>query len=459
MAKRTYAIVDIETTGGFFKRDRITEIAIVLHDGQKIIKQFSSLVNPERSIPPEITRITGITNEMVQDAPKFYEIAKEIVQLLEGTIFVAHNVRFDYTFIKNEFKSLGYTFTKRQLCTVKLSRKAFPGLRSYSLGNLIRHFGIQVEARHRALDDTLATTHLFEAIVNTFDEKDELKLFINQGIKESQLPKGISIDQLHDLPEEAGVYYFINEHQRVVYIGKAKNIKQRIFQHFNKVTSKSAKLYQQVKEISFELTGNELIALLHEAHEIKLRQPEINKALRRTTFPYFLGSYTDELDFKRLEVYKSSNKSLEKATVLHEYSALKHGRTHLTELIQEYEICQNQTKCRGLNHIVCTCHGNCEEPPADHHNKQINELHTDLKALFDEDFIIIDEGRSPDERSVILVEDGQYRGFGYIASEDVQYGIEEIKESIKEQQYYPIMNKLIWNYLQDHRPKIIYLGR
>lgn len=455
MAKRKYAIVDIETTGGFFKRDRITEIAIVLHDGKKIIDQFSSLVNPERSIPPEITRITGISNEMVQDAPKFYEIAKDIVQLLEGTIFVAHNVRFDYTFIKNEFKSLGYTFTKRQLCTVKLSRKAFPGLRSYSLGNLIRHFDIPVEARHRALDDTLATTQLFEEILDTFDEKDALKLFINQGIKESQLPKGISIDQLHELPEEPGVYYFINEHQRVVYIGKAKNIKQRIFQHFNKVTAKAAKLYQQVKEISYELTGNELVALLHEAHEIKLRQPEINKALRRTTFPYFLGTYTDEFDYQRLEVFKSNNKSLDKATVIHEYSALKHGRNHLMEIIQEYDICQQQTKCRGLTHMICSCHGNCETPPVKDHNAQVNELHIELRALFEEDFFIIDEGREPGERTVVLIEDGQYRGFGYIAAEDVQYGVEELKESIKEQQYFPIMNKLIWNYLQDHRPKII----
>lgn len=457
MTKRKYAIVDIETTGGFFKRDRITEIAIVLHDGNKIINQFSSLVNPERSIPPQITRITGISNEMVQDAPKFYEIAKDIVKLLEGTIFVAHNVRFDYTFIKNEFKSLGYTFTKRQLCTVKLSRKAFPGLQSYSLGNLIRHFDMKVEARHRALDDTLATTELFEHIINSFDEKDALKIFINQGIKEAQLPKGIHIDQLHNLPEEPGVYYFINEHNRVVYIGKAKNIKQRVFQHFNKVTEKSAKLHQQVKEISFELTGNELVALLHEAHEIKLRHPEINKALKRTEFPYFLGIYQNELEYKQLEILKSSDKNYKKAKVLHEYSKLSHGRSHLIELIQEFGICQEQTKCRGLTQSVCICAGQCMNPDIEKHNTIIDEVTSELKALFDDDFIIIDEGRETDESSVILVENGQYQGYGFINNEDVQYGIEELKETIKEQSYYPIMNKLIWNYLQDHNPKIIYI--
>ncbi len=457
MSKRKYAIVDIETTGGLFKRDRITEIAIVLHDGKSNIEQFSSLVNPERSIPPEISRITGITNEMVQDAPKFYEIAKQVVELLEGAIFVAHNVRFDYTFIKNEFKALGYTFTKRQLCTVKLARKAFPGLTSYSLGNLIRHFDIQVEARHRALDDTLATTELFEQIIQTFDQKDELTLFINQGIKEAQLPKGISIDQLHDLPEEPGVYYFINEHNRVVYIGKAKNIKARIFQHFNKVTAKAAKLYQQVKEISFELTGNELVALLHEAHEIKLRQPEINKALRRTTFPYFLGSYTNESNFTQVEIFKTSDKYLDKARLLHEYSSLKQGRNHLTDLIQTYELCQKQTKCRGLSQHICHCEGNCIVLSGEEHNQAVEDMSLDLRALFERDFFIIDEGREPEERSVILVEEGKYRGYGYISYEDVQYGVEELKEAIKEQLYYPIMNKLIWNYLQDHNPELIYI--
>ena len=192
-AKRKYAIVDVETTGGMPRRDKITEIAILIHDGTKIIDQFDTLINPERSIPSEITRITGITNEMVQNAPKFYEVAKDIIEILDKTIFVAHNVRFDYSFIKEEFQQLGFTFTKRQLCTVKLSRRAFPGLDSYSLGNLIRHFGISVNNRHRALDDTIATADIFTTILQEKVNDEEIKEMINLGIKESQLPKGISI--------------------------------------------------------------------------------------------------------------------------------------------------------------------------------------------------------------------------------------------------------------------------
>lgn len=458
MAKRTYAIVDIETTGGMFKRDKITEIAIVLHDGKKIIKQFSSLVNPERSIPPEITRITGITTEMVSEAPKFYELAKEIVELLDGAIFVAHNVRFDYTFIKNEFRSLGYTFTKRQLCTVKLSRRAFPGLHSYSLGSLIREFDIEVDARHRALDDTLATVEVFEKIVESFDSPDALKLFINQGIKEAQLPKGISIDHLHELPEEPGVYYFINEHSRVVYIGKAKNIKQRVFQHFNKVTAKAAKLYQQVHEISFELTGNELIALLHEAHEIKTRQPEINKALRRTNFPYFMGIVKDDEGYDTVHVLKTSTKNLDKAEKIYDYSSLGNARNHLIDLIPLFNLCQEKCTVRGLEYSVCDCMGRCKNETPEINNEKIEGLKNHLSAAFDSDFILIDEGREVNEKSVVLVEEGKYLGHGFINESDVQYGIEELREVIKETPFLPIYNRLIWNYLQNNNPRMINLS-
>ena len=160
-----YAIIDVETTGGSARWERITEIAIVLHDGAKVVDTYSTLLNPDRSIPWNITRITGITDDMVADAPRFFEVAKQIVQMTENCIFVAHNVSFDYSFIKEEFSRLGYDYSRKQLCTVRLARKVFPGLPSYSLSNLKRHFGIHAEQSHRALDDTLATVKLFELIL------------------------------------------------------------------------------------------------------------------------------------------------------------------------------------------------------------------------------------------------------------------------------------------------------
>ena len=192
-----YAIVDLETTGTSARNGRITEVGIVLFDGEKIINQFSSLVNPERSIPWEITRITGISNEMVQSAPKFYEVAKKIVELTQDAIFVAHNVGFDYGFLRKEFGALGFTFSRKQLCTVRLMRKVFPGFRSYSLGNLIKRFDIEVKNRHRALDDALATTELLRRVLRKNEGEEELNLLVNEGLKSSNLPKQIDLEFLH----------------------------------------------------------------------------------------------------------------------------------------------------------------------------------------------------------------------------------------------------------------------
>ncbi len=165
-----YAIVDIETTGGSARLEKITEIAIYLHDGEKITGEFSSLVNPERNIPYFITNLTGITNEMVEDAPRFFEIAKDIVELTEGRTFVAHNARFDYSFIRQEFKSLGFNFKRNILDTVTLSRKLFPGHRSYSLGNICKDLKITINGRHRAAGDALATVKLFEMLLKRDSE-------------------------------------------------------------------------------------------------------------------------------------------------------------------------------------------------------------------------------------------------------------------------------------------------
>ena len=160
-----YSIIDIETTGGNPKTEKITEIAVFLHDGTRITEEFSSLVNPERTIPSFITEITGISNKMVANAPRFYEIAKDIVELTNDRIFVAHNAPFDYGFICEEFRQLGYVYSRNLLCTVKLSRKIIPGLRSYSLGKLCYDLNIRIENRLRAKGNALATVKLFEMLL------------------------------------------------------------------------------------------------------------------------------------------------------------------------------------------------------------------------------------------------------------------------------------------------------
>ncbi|NUM82260.1 GIY-YIG nuclease family protein, partial [bacterium] len=235
---------------------------IVLHDGTQVLDTFTTLLNPERSIPWSITQLTGITDEMVAHAPRFYEVAKQIVEMTEGAIFVAHNVSFDFSFVREEFARLGYTYSRKQLCTVRLARKVFPGLPSYSLSNLKRHFDIYAENSHRALDDTLATVQIFERILTAQQGKDNIKTLVNHGVRETKLPQNITLERLHAAPDACGVYYLHDERGEVIYVGKSLNIRKRLFEHFADQTPKGEKMRAGVADFSYEITGSELVALL-----------------------------------------------------------------------------------------------------------------------------------------------------------------------------------------------------
>ena len=226
--RQMYAIIDIETTGGSARLEKITEIAIYLHDGNQITGEFVSLVNPERNIPYFITNLTGITNEMVEDAPRFYEIAKKIIELTEGRTFVAHNARFDYSFIRQEYKSLGFNFKRNILDTVALSRKLLPGHKSYSLGNICKDLNISINGRHRAAGDALATVRLFEILIARDIEINGGRSSLLKNTRVSKLNPKLDINKIESIPDEPGVYYFYNEKGDLIYIGKSRNLQQRI---------------------------------------------------------------------------------------------------------------------------------------------------------------------------------------------------------------------------------------
>ncbi len=466
MAKKKYAIVDIETTGGMARRDRITEIAVVLHDGEKEIDRFESLINPERNIPYNIIQITGITNEMVAHQPKFFEVAKQIVEITEGAVFVAHNVRFDYTFIKEEFARLGYTFTKRQLCTVRLTRQAFPGLRSYSLGNLIRLFGIQVNQRHRAMADVEATVEVFEHILDKDSDQEEITLMVNKGIKEAKLPAGISIDQLHDLPEIAGVYYFHDAEGKVVYIGKSVNIQKRVFSHFSKTTRKAEKLVQYVSDISYEITGSELVALLLESYEIKDQHPHINRAQRAKSFPYVIHHFDDENGYRNLDIKKASIKDKKTLNVLHAYPSQGSAKSAIARMVEEFELCKLLTNLETVskpcfNYHIQKCRGACKgEENADHYNERLEDAVATLGKDFPQDFILLDPGRTETECSIVLVENGQYKGFGFMQREDINGNIDQLKDCIKKYPHNPEIARIIRHYvLKENMERLIPLEK
>lgn len=453
--ERRYAIVDIETTGGLVKRDKITEIAIVLHDGEKVIDQYQTLINPERSIPAFITGLTGITNEMVADAPLFCEVAKDIVLKTEGAIFVAHNARFDYGFLREEFGRLGYTYTRKQLCTVRLSKKMLPQLKSHSLDSLIRYFSLPVDKRHRALDDALATAEVFKIITCMGQGANEMSDIINMGIKEAKLPASISLQFIHDLPEAAGVYYFHDADGQVIYVGKSIHIKKRVIQHFTEISNKSGKMQQRVHDITYTLTGSELIARLLENAEIKKLQPEINRAQRRKSFPYAIYYYFDESGYLELKVRKKNKIDAPgTAAILHELPDHASATGYLRGLTDKYGLCMKKTDIDTgpgacFYHQVGKCGGACiglEDP--DEYNLRVREAVAATQQYKDEDFVITDQGRTPGEISMILMSKGRVMGWGYTDTETQIMGINDVIDHIHARPSLPEDHKFVSHYIR-----------
>jgi len=448
-----YAIIDIETTGTSYKTGKITEIAIIIHDGQQIIDEFTSLVNPEQKIPYQITQLTGINDRMVQDAPKFYEIAKKIVEITEGCIFVAHNASFDYNFIRQEFKYLFYEYEREKLCTVKLSRKLIPGRRSYSLGNICSELKIENPHRHRAYGDARATTSLFELLLSIDPDPMGLSL---QGLNSSLQP-----DFLRSLPEEPGVYYMLDENQNIIYVGKSKNIKSRVLAHLTNCTTKRAlEMKNKVKSVDFELTGNELIALLYESHEINRHKPMFNRAQRRSMYNFGLFHFLDDDGYLCLKLDALSEK--DDAVPLMTFNSQMNAKNYLFTLAEENHLCQ---KLCGLYHTtnscfqykIKECFGACigEESPEDY-NQRVQKI-IDRYTYKNQSFMIIDAGKSDDENSVVLVENGKYQGFGFISNQvDGFDTITYLRDCVKPHHENKYVHSIIRSYLENNpRAKVI----
>ncbi|MDY6800880.1 MAG: exonuclease domain-containing protein [Bacteroidota bacterium] len=437
-----YAIIDIETTGLSPQRNKITEIAIFIHDGDKIVNEFSTLINPECFISANITRLTGITNEMVADAPKFWEVAKDIVLLTEGKTFVAHNASFDYNFIRHEFKSLGYDFKREKLCTVQLSRKIIPKRKSYSLGKLCYELNIPVNGRHRAAGDALATVKLFEYLLKIDSSLAGLKSGKFYNLESSKIKK---------LPEVTGVYYLHNQQGDIIYIGKSKNIRTRILSHFNnEKTSKALKMVDETHDISFEITGSDLIAQLLESDEIKNHKPKYNRRQRKKTNHYGIYSTTNEFGYNCFVI-----KKMDKNVPLIAFNSAKKARERLYHLSEEYELCQ---KLCGLYDTVggCfyyqlnQCKGACVQKEAvEDYNLRANKLIQNLN-YDNQSFFIIDKGRNDDEKSVVKVENGKYIGFGYFNVDWLTADFENLSDVIKKYPDNSDVQQIIRTYLKQN---------
>ncbi len=454
-----FTIIDIETCGGKFeyRKGRITEICILVHDGLQVVEKFTTLINPECFISTYFTSLTGITNDMVKDAPTFAQVAKKIIELTENNIFVAHNVGFDYGFIKEEFASLGYLFKREKLCTVRLSRKFIPNKFSYSLGKLCESLGIEIENRHRAEGDAVATAKLFDLILQLKSTHPQYK---NQGV-EALMTRRIDKMKhyiLEKIPEECGVYYFLDKEHNIIYIGKSTNMYNRAVSHFNTKENKGKKMLNDLYSVNFVKTGSELIALLLESEEIKKHKPKYNRMLKAELFSHSIDWFMDKSEIINLKIVAYN----ESQNALHTFITYSSARERIESWLEEYQLClrycnltSDESVC--FNHQLKKCNGICNDnEEIEVYNKRVNQLIKE-NTYNQQNFILMDRGRTVEEQSLILIENNSYKGYGYLDSSMQLSNPEELKELVKHSEYYPDSDIIIKSWLKKNKVKKIVL--
>jgi len=329
-----YVVVDIETTGGRPSGNDITEIGIVHVENNKITHHWSSLVKPDRSIPYNIQLLTGIDDDMVADAPTFEELIPTLQKELEGDVFVAHSVNFDYSFIDRAFREVGTTWRMDKLCTVKYSRAMFPEFGRYSLANLARQLEVENDNPHRALSDALCAAEvLIHCLHADYDEKvlNDPKIGL---LKRIQMPDHLPSEQYDNLPKSFGVYQFKDAFGLPLYIGKANNIKQRITQHFStqQETIKYQRLMKECHSLDYTLLPNETLALIYEDHKIREHWPPLNKAQKKQSLKFGLYAFENGKGEIKWVVQKAIGSG-----ALRKFGSYVSGQTWLANYLQEAE--------------------------------------------------------------------------------------------------------------------------
>ncbi len=412
-----YAIVDIETTGGSATSSCITEVAIVLHNGNTVEGKYHTLINPGVAIPRYITALTGITNEMVYAAPRMEEVAANIFNLLQDRIFVAHNVNFDYSFLKYHLGLHGHDLNVRKLCTVRMSRKVFPGFMSYSLGNLCRQLDVTITNRHRAMGDAMATTQVFEMILAQ-DNNNVLPKMIKGKNKEQYLPPHLPSQHIEQLPSTPGVYYFHDQKNKIVYVGKAVNLQQRVKSHFsnNDGGKRKQELLRNIYSISHQTCSSELAALILESVEIRRLWPRYNRSQKKYHYEYGLYTYEDQQGYRRLFIERKKPH----LTAVYTFNLLHEGQVLLKKIIAEYELNE------GLCFVDKTGKVPVTEPASTYNakvEKAIQSLQQELPS-----FVVTDTADSTG--SYMVMERGRFIGMGQYMEKLELTDLESIKQHI-----------------------------
>lgn len=450
-----YAIVDIETTGGYADANGITEISIQVFDGQTVVNRFDTLVNPRQRIPPFITVLTGITDEMVQGAPVFEKIAPTVYDLLRDKIFVAHNVNFDYSFVKSQLRYCGFELDVPRLCTVRLARMLLPGCPSYSLEKLCHFLNIKHVNKHRAGGDTDATVELFKLLTDK-DTEGQIAKSLKRTSKEQALPPNLPKADFDALPYTPGVYYFHDEKGKVVYVGKAKNIRQRVSSHFsNNGTGRQKQHFlRYVYHISYEECGTELVAAIKESTEIRRLWPKFNAAQKRFEPAFGIICYEDQNGYLRLAVERQKNG----VELLAGFYQLENAKAALRELVAGHGLCPKL--CFIAPGLIdeaehqATCKGACQKTePAGAYNDRVLQALSCLKGQAS--FAIIDKGASPEERSCIVVWKGKFFGMGFIDAELQLSQPEAFKDAVTPYKDNITITNLLHSYAKRYPAKVL----
>ncbi len=418
-----YAILDIETTGGQFNEEGITEIAIYKFDGHEIVDQFISLVNPEIPIQPFVVKLTGINDAMLRSAPKFFEVAKRIIEMTNDCVLVAHNAEFDYRILRTEFRRLGYDFKQKTLCTVELSKKLLPEQTSHSLGKLVRALGIPMADRHRASGDALATVKLFKLLLDKDLNKEIVKELIKFEVQKGIAPK--LLDIVESLPSKTGIYYIHREDGNIIFIGKSRNIKKRVNQHFTGITRSAKKIQNEVFTVTYEETGSELISILKESEEIKRNRPIYNRMSPKSNFSWAIYIEKDENDYLNLKLQKADGRKKE----IKSYTSQLEGKEALLRISTEFQLCHKLTglfvgKSPCFKHSVNECDGACSgKIIASEYNVRVQNF-IEKNQFENKTLVLVDRGRNISERSAVLVENGVYKGYTFF---DLNYQINKIE--------------------------------
>lgn len=460
MKEQLFAVIDVETTGGGISGNRLTEICIVLLKGSTILDKYTTLINPEKHIPKQITALTGIDNDLVANAPKFHEVAKQIEEITRDAIFVAHNVNFDYNVLRNEFRELGFDFNRRKLCTVRLSRKLIPGLFSYSLGRLCDSINIPLVNRHRAEGDTDATVILFQRLLSLDQDGQVLSSFLHAHSKQATLPPHLSAEQIYDLPETPGIYLFKDKHEKVIYAGKAINIKKRVLSHFYDKKSKEYHLGQETFYIDHETTGNELIALLLEAEYIRKHYPKFNQSQKRPGTVYQIISYINQRGIIQL--------ALGKTQMIRDSVGTFYNRNLATEKLEQlcelFKLCPRyctlQSNVKICSHYrIKNCEGICDgSESVEEYNIKVQAAIASME-LESTSYAIRDKGRHYEEEAFVLVKEGRYQGFGYIDNDVQITSVEDYEPFLQLQQATFHTHKILKSYLRKYgEGKLVYMN-